>query len=329
MKDFAHRSVQSIEEAVDILHIYEGKAKLNAGGTDLLSILKDEILPSYPELILDIKTIRDLDYIRESDGVLRIGALARLSDVADSPLVRRKAPALAQAALAVGSPQLRKMGTIGGNLCQDVRCWYYRYPLGLGGPLQCARKGKGPCLAVSGDNRYHAIMGAKKCFAVCPSDTAVALACLGARVIVVGKKGERTIDIVDFYNPMGNALAEDEILKETAVPVQEKPQRQTFLKFTLRQSIDFAVVSAAVKMALENNTCTDARIVLGAVSAGPLVAPETGSILTGQRINEELAAAAAESALRSARPLSKNAYKIDIAKTLIKRAILKNLADDQ
>jgi xanthine dehydrogenase YagS FAD-binding subunit len=322
MRNFAHYDACSISEAVKLLARYKGRAKLNAGGTDLLSVLKDDILPEYPDAIVNIKTIHDLDYIKEGTGILRIGSLARLFNIGRSPLVIDKFPLLAEAARAVGNPQIRKMATLGGNLCQDVRCWYYRYPNDIGGSIQCARKGKGPCLAIKGDNRYHAIMHGKKCFAVCPSDMAVALAALDARIVIAGTKGERTIDTADFFNSMGNALGADEMVREVEIPVHVMKSHQIFLKFTLRKSIDFAVVSVATDISLEDKVCTNARIVLGAIAPGPARAEAAEKVLIGRTINADVAARAAETALAGAKPLNGNAYKVEIAKTLVKRAIL-------
>ena len=202
MIDFVHHDAQSVDEAIALLSEHRGAAKINAGGTDLLSVLKNEILPAYPRMIVNIKTIPDLDYIREG-GTVAIGALSRLSDIVRSPLVGGKFPLLVESARAVASPQIRNVATIGGNLCQDVRCWYYRYPDSIGGRVMCARKGRGPCLAVKGDNRYHALMNGKKCFAVCPSDTATALTALDAAVLIVGPAGERSVAVDAFYNPYG------------------------------------------------------------------------------------------------------------------------------
>ena len=322
MRNFAHYDARSISEAVSLLAEYKGRAKLNAGGTDLLSILKDDILPEYPDAVVNIKTIHDLDYIKEGTGALRMGSLARLSNVGTSSLIVAKFPLLAEAALAVGNPQIRKMATLGGNLCQDVRCWYYRYPRGIGGPIQCARKGKGPCLAIKGDNRYHAIMNGKKCFAVCPSDMAVALTALDARIVISGTKQERTITTTDFFNPMGNRLGTDEMVKEVEIPIRTMGSHQIFVKFTLRKSIDFAIVSVATVMTVEENICIDARVVLGAIAPGPVRAEAAEKALIGQTINTDIAAKAAEAALAGAKPLSRNAYKVEIAKTLVKRSIL-------
>jgi len=217
------------------------------------------------------------------------------------------------------------MATLGGNLCQDVRCWYYRYSRGIGGPIQCARKGKGPCLAIRGDNRYHAIMNGKKCFAVCPSDTAIALAAVDARIIITGTQQERAITITDFFNPMGNGLGTDEMVREIEIPIRAMKSHQIFLKFTLRKSIDFAIVSVAAVMTFQKEICTDARIELGAVGPGPVRAEAAEKVLIGRTINADVAAQAAGEALAGAKPLSRNAYKVEIARTLVGRAIISNL----
>jgi len=173
MKDFHHRNAHSVGEAVSLLGKQMGKAKLNAGGTDLLGLLKDRVVPDYPELIINLKSIKDLAYIREDAEGLKIGALTRLNAIADSPLIREKYKILAEAAESVASPQIRNMCTIGGNLAQEVRCWYYRYPDQLGGTVICLRKGGGICNALTGDNRYHSIFGASAlksypCASHCP-----------------------------------------------------------------------------------------------------------------------------------------------------------------
>jgi len=234
MKPFEHYSAASLKKASSLLKEHGGKARVIAGGTDLLGVLKDEILEDYPEVLVNIKSIPGLDRIKEDSRGLRIGALSKLADIGSSSLVKRKYVALSQAAESVASPEIRNMGTIGGNLCQDVRCWYYRYPHHMGGRMLCLRKGSGPCHAVKGDNRYHAVMGAKKCFAVCPSDTAIALSALQAHIEVVGEKGSRTLPVEEFFTPLGNALGPDELVREIRIPVPPPMCRQAFLKFTER-----------------------------------------------------------------------------------------------
>jgi len=324
MRPFTHFNVRSVKEACSLMAEFDGRAVLNAGGTDLLGTLTGENLFEYPEALINIKTIRGLDKIVESKGALRIGALAKLSALVNAPLLNERYPSLAEAARTVATPQIRNAGTIGGNLCQDVRCWYYRYPRHIGGPILCARKGKGPCLAVKGDNRYHALMNAKKCFAVCPSDTAVVLAALDGQITIAGPEGGRAIAVTEFYNPMGNSLRRGEMVTEIEVPSVGNESRQAFLKFTLRKPVDFAIVSVATVITLRGGVCTDARIALGAVAAGPVRATKAEKILVGRPVDEKVAADAAEEALAGAKPLSMNAYKIEIAKTLVKRAILQS-----
>ncbi|HUT70705.1 MAG TPA: xanthine dehydrogenase family protein subunit M [Desulfatiglandales bacterium] len=322
MRSFEHINARTVDEACALLGKYNGKAMLNAGGTDLLSTLKGEHLLDYPEAVINIKTISGLDYIKEDEGALKIGTLAKLSDVARSSLLRERYGALAEAARSVATPQVRNVATIGGNLCQDVRCWYYRYPRHIGGPISCLRKGNGPCMAVSGDNRYHAIMGGKRCFAVCPSDTAIVLAAMDARIKVAGPDGKRGIAVTDFLAPLGNALKRDEILTEIEVPRLNGSTKQTFLKFTLRKPVDFAIVSVASVITLHGGVCTDARIALGAVAPGPVRAKKAEESIEGRPIDQAAAAAAAELAVAGAKPLSMNAYKIEITKALVTRALL-------
>ena len=329
MRSFTHINARTIDETLAILKKYKGKARINAGGTDLLGALKDEFLPGYPEAIINIKTIQGLDYIKEDGGTLKIGTLAKLADIAKSSLIRNKWDVLAEAARSVASPQIRNAATIGGNLCQDVRCWYYRYPLHIGGPIQCMRKGNGPCLAVRGDNRYHAIMGGKKCFAVCPSDTATALAALDAQVIITSPEGDRKISVTDFYNPLGNALRSNEIVREIEVPNIPDPTTQKFLKFTLRKSIDFAIVSVASVITVKDGVCIDARIALGAIAPGPIRATRAEQSVIGQPIDVNRAKEAALLALEGTQPLSQNTYKVEIAKTLVKRSLVEDGANKE
>ncbi|HHU76484.1 MAG TPA: xanthine dehydrogenase family protein subunit M [Firmicutes bacterium] len=321
MRSFQHINVFTLEEAVSVLKDSGGKAQVIAGGTDIIGVLKEQILPDYPEILLNIKAIPDLDYIKKDHEGLRIGPLAKLAGLAKSPAVREKYGALAQAARSVGSPQIRNMATIGGNLCQETRCWYYRYPHSIGGRLLCLRKGSGSCLAVNGDNRYHALFDARRCFAACPSDVAVALLLLGAEINILGIGGKRTVYLQDFFHPLGNALEPGEIIGGIHIPTPPVGAKQQFLKFTLRKPIDFAVVSAAALIVLDGGICTEARIALGAVAPGPRRFPEAENFLKGKRLETNVLEKAAGIALEGAKPLSKNGYKIEIAKTLISRAL--------
>lgn len=322
MKSFKHIDAKSIREACKLLRKYKGKARLIAGGTDLLGILKDRILPEYPELLINMKTIPNLNYIQEDRNGLRIGPLTTLSDITKSSVIQERYPVLAEASHEVATTQIRNMATLGGNLCQEVRCWYYRYPHQVGGRILCLRKGSGPCLALSGDNRYHAIFGGKRCFAVCPSDTAVALTALKGRIVITGERGKRVVPVEEFFTPMGNVLDLGEIVTEIQVPRPDEKAKQTFLKFTLRKPVDFAIVSVASVIVLQDGICREVTIALGAVAPFPLRATKAERFIKGKSISPETASLASEEALKGARPLSLNAYKIEQAKTLIQRALL-------
>jgi xanthine dehydrogenase YagS FAD-binding subunit len=322
MKTFKHIDVKTVNKACDLLKAYRGNAKLIAGGTDLLGILKDRIIPDYPEVIINIKTIPGLNYIREDSKGLKIGALTTLSNIAGSSVVKEKYKALAEAAYAVATPQIRNMATLAGNLCQEVRCWYYRYPHAIGGRLLCLRKGSGPCLAVSGDNRYHAILEGKGCFAVCPSDTAVALTALNATIRIAGARKNRIVPVKDFFTTLGNLLQPGEIVTEIQIPKPLDKAKQTFLKLTLRKPVDFAIVSVASVISLEGEICRDASIALGAVAPVPIKAVKAEQIIKGKPLDAKTAEEAAEAAVAGAKPLSMNAYKIEETKILAQRAIM-------
>lgn len=323
---FAHVDAKTVDDAASTLAQYNGKAVVAAGGTDIVGVLKNMILPDYPEAIVDIKEIPNLDYVKEDTEGLKIGALTKLADVANSSVVQAKYSVLAQAAKSVATPQIRNMATIGGNLCQDTRCWYYRYPHEVGGRIVCLRKGgqkKGGvdvCYATSGDNRYHSIFGAPKgCYAVHPSDTATALTALNASV----KTSKKTVGIESFFDPFKPTILDlDEIVTEVQVPTPASGSKGSFMKFRLRESVDFALVSVATMITLEGGTCKDARIVLGGVAPTPWRSKPAEDALKGKAVDTTSAQAAANAALANAAPMSKNAYKVPIAKTIVQRAIL-------
>jgi xanthine dehydrogenase YagS FAD-binding subunit len=312
MKAFNHTNATSLAEIKTALA--GGKTNLIAGGTDLLGILKDNILPTYPETLINIKTVPGLDYIREEGGMLKIGALTRLADIAAHPAINKKYTALAQAAGRAATPHVRDMGTIGGNIAQLHRCWYFRKPENR---FYCNRKGGNTCFAMTGDNRYHSIFGmVNKCIAVHPSDTAPALIALNAKVVT----DRRTVDAENFFdvkNPGNTVLAADEIVKEIQVPAPPAGAKSSFLKFAVRKSIDFPIVNCAVMVGGGG-----ARICLNAVAPKPYRAAKAEAVIAGKPINEANAQAAGEAAVADARPLTANKYKVQIAKTLVKRALL-------
>lgn len=313
MKPLKLINARSIEEAIAALQ--QRDARIMAGGTDMLGVLKGNILPQYPGTIVNIGSIEGLDYIRnDGDGTLRIGALTRLADVAESDVVNARYAALARAAKKTASHNLRNMGTIGGNICQFVRCWYMR---GTDNFFFCTRKGGETCYAEIGENRYHSIFGGVSgCIAVNCSDVAPALVALNARIVTT----KRTMPAEAFWavkTPGSTVLDEDELVTEIEVPPLPAGARSAFLKFALRNTIGFPIVNCAAMIA-----DSEARVCLNAVHPKPYRAVMAEEVVKGRAINEELAEKAGEAAIREARPREHNAYKVQIAKVLVKRTIL-------
>ena len=321
MKEFKHFNAYSVDEAVALMGRYGERASVIAGGTDILGKMKDAILPAYPEALINIKTIQGLSEIKESGGMLRIGALALLADIADNDIIKSKYAALAQAAGRAASPHLRNMGTIGGNICQDIRCWYYR---NQNNRFSCLRKKGGRCYAIKGDNRYHSIFGGSVsggCFAVHPSDTAPALVALDAKIVT----SSRTIDAEKFFEvkPVKTTvLKSDEIVTGIQVPEPAAGSSSAFLKFALRKSIDFPIVNCAVTITRKDGKVSAARICLNAVHVIPYRAVKAEQVITGRVIDEAAAEEAGAAAVSEAKPLDHNKYMVAIARTLVKRAIL-------
>ncbi len=321
MRTFAHFNPRSLEEAVSILRRYGDRARFMAGGTDLLGRMKDEILPNYPAAIVNLKTIGGLDYITEENGILGIGAMTRLEDIAKHPLVKEGYAALAESARRAASPHLREMGTLGGNICQDIRCWYYRHP---NNRFPCLRKGGGRCYALEGDNRYHSIFGGtveKGCVAVHPSDTAPALIALNAGV----KTSKRTLNLENFFEVKvrrTTVLDVDEIVTGFEVPNPPQGAKTAFLKFALRKTLDFPIINCAAMIGSRGGKATAARICLNAVYITPYRARKAEEFILGKEIHETNAEAAGRVAVSDAKPLGRNAYMVPIAAAMVKRVIL-------
>ncbi|MBQ9662995.1 MAG: FAD binding domain-containing protein [Oscillospiraceae bacterium] len=310
MRPFKHIQASTIEEAA-ALAAHEDVMVI-AGGTDLLGTLKDECLPYYPNYIVDLKTIPGLASIEEQGDEIVIGALAKLQDIADSELVRTHAQALAEACSRAASPTIRQMGTLGGNICQMHRCWYFRCP---DNRFVCARKGGKECYAYKGDNRYHSILGIEGgCLAASSHDTAPALAALGATIVTTA----REIPAEEFFAANGlrsNILENGELVKKVRVP---KTANSRFEKFALRKSIDFPLVNCAVA----EDAAHQVHIVLGACYPSPKRMTEAEEAVKGG-ITEASAQAAGDAAVSKVMVLSKNEYKVEIARTLVKRTLLR------
>jgi len=321
MKKFAHFDASTVEEAVTLLKRYQGRANLIAGGTDILGKMKDRILPVYPEALINLKTVPGLDSIEEEAGMLKIGPLAILEDIAHNSIVKKEYAALAEAARRTASPHLREMGTLGGNICQDIRCWYYRHAENR---FPCLRKGGGRCYALDGDTRYHSIFGGsveEGCIAVHPSDTAPALIALDARI----KTSRRSIRAEDFFQvevSKTTVLDKDEIMTEIQVPKPIEETKSSFFKFALRKSIDFPIVNCAAMITQSAGKVEAARVCLNAVYVKPYRAVKAEETIIGKKINEANAEAAGDAAVAEAKPLADNAYMVQIAKIMVKRAVL-------
>lgn len=313
MKHFAHMQASTAAEAA--ANARSGNAALIAGGTDLLGSLKDEILPPelYPELVIDLKGIAGLDAIVDCGDYISIGALARLQDVADSPVVQEGARALAQACAKAASPTIRHMGTLGGNMCQVHRCWYFRVP---DDRFHCKRKGGNYCPARIGDNRYHSIFGEQDgCYAASSQDSAPALVALDATVVTT----DRELPASEFFYANGwrsCGLADGEVVTEVRVP---KAARSSFEKFALRKSIDFPVVNCACAEGPDGRV----RVVLGAVYPAPVRCEAAEDVLAAAgTVDAASAEAVADAAVAGCTPLPKSEYKVQIARTMVKRALL-------
>jgi xanthine dehydrogenase YagS FAD-binding subunit len=311
---------ESLEDAVQTAHEHGSEAKFYAGGQDLMYRLKRRIA-SNPKYLIHLPSLPDLSYISFDDvNGLRIGPLTTITALAQSEAVRTHYPALAEAAEAIASPQIRNVGTVAGNLCQQVWCPY------LLEDYACSMNGGKYCPAAVGDNSgYHAIFRQKKCVAVHPSDLAPALLAMEAEVTVLGHTGKRMLSMEDLLPGIArvgeelkvNGLRTDEVLFEIQLPPPVPESRQTYRKSRSRQSWDFATVSVAAVLQLDGTDCTYARIVLGGVAAQPVRVHAAEAFLTSHRLDVANLIQAADLALESARPLALNAYKVDLAKALV------------
>jgi xanthine dehydrogenase YagS FAD-binding subunit len=318
MKQLLHYSPKTLDEASSLLKANAGSAAI-AGGTDLLHIMKQNSLTTSPTTLVDLKAIPGLDYINESGGILKIGPNTKLITIANNTTVQGNYRALSQAAGRVASYAIRNMGTIAGNLCQDVWCWYYR---GTDNIYNCLRKGGAVCFAQAGDNRwYHSIYGGPKgCYAVIPSDTAIALAALNASIVTTSKT--YTMDTFFSASAPGNNLAVGELVKEIQVPTPASGSKSAFIKLAMRDSNDFALASAAVWYTPGSGAVTDCRIYLGAVSQVPKRATAAESYLKGKTPAADVAAATGQQAVSDAVPMTGNAYKKAMAAAAVQKALL-------
>jgi xanthine dehydrogenase YagS FAD-binding subunit len=319
-----YAEVTTTDQAVALLKKHSNHAAVLAGATDLLGMLKDKIEGpelKIPEILINIKSIKNIDQITTDRDIIRIGAAVTLTSLIHSDIIQKIFPSLSQAALLVGNTQIRNMGTIGGNLCQRPRCMYFRHP-----DFICSKKGGKTCFAVTGEHKdYHAILNLGKCVMAHPSDTATILVALNAKGVIAGSEGETTVPIQDFFTGPNSyrdtVLAPDQFLKEIQLHYPKTGTRQIFLKQRVRHSTDFALASVAAAVVIKDGICSDINLVMGGVSIRPLVVKKAVDILQDKQLDNNIIDQAAEAAVEGARPLKRNHYKTELTKALVKRAL--------
>ncbi|HTU18175.1 MAG TPA: FAD binding domain-containing protein [Gemmataceae bacterium] len=327
MKNFAYYRPKSAEEAVALLDDKWGTSELLAGGTDLLDLQKEYI--AQPDKVISLRDVTDFRKgpMLSRDGTITLGAGIRLETLANkikhqANWVHAEFPALAEAASEIGGPQIRNMGTLGGNLCQRNRCWYFRDE-----DTHCLLKGGDKCFAIDGENRYHALFTqGHKCVIVNPSTLAPVLIALGASAEVLGPKGKRTIKLADFFHAPSSAterehvLAANEMVLSVTIPYHKLKNASYEVRH--KQSYDWPLVQAAVAFKYEDKKATDVRIVLGHVAPTPHMAAAAAKALEGKEVTEETARAAGAAAAKGALPLSQTEYKVKLVAVAVKRALL-------
>jgi xanthine dehydrogenase YagS FAD-binding subunit len=320
MKTFTHVNATSVADAAAKLTQYGATARVIAGGTDLIPFLKTRCLPDaqLPKAIINLKTIPGLDYIKLEGTTLKIGAMATLHAIANSSVVAASWSSLAAAANEVGMWQVRTVGTIGGNICANKRCWYYR---STWNKFQCVLNGGTGCPAIAGNHRYESVLGATNgCYAVNPNDVPPVLVALSAKIVT----NKSTYDAEKFFDGFKvTVMGAGEIVTEIQVPTPAAGSKQVFVKASERRAVDFASASAAILVTPGTGTITAARVVLGAVGTVPFLSTAAATALIGKTISDTTAEAAGTAAVSTAKEISVlNHYKIPMAKGLVKRALL-------
>lgn len=321
MKNFRWAEPQTMEQAVALLAKLDGKAYPMAGGTDILSEIKEGVVE--PEIVVDLKAIQGLSSIQKDKEGVRIGALTTVDDLAADAMIRQDYPGLSSAASSLATPQLRNVGTLGGNLCQRPRCWYYR-----DAQMVCRKKGGSQCFASRGKNKYHAIFGGGICHIVYPSDLAPMLIALDAQVAVSGPRGDRKMPLADFYALPSknvrreNVLAPDELVREVSIPAVKKGMKSAYVKLKERETWDFALASAAVRGTVASGGLDDLRIILGGVAPIPWRLAKTEAALQSKKLTAAVIKEALQSDLQEARPLQENGYKTALVEAAVSQALL-------
>lgn len=320
MKPFQYATALSVESAVDMV---SENGQYFAGGIDVLGQIKNGL--STPDLLVNVKELPDTGSIAVSDGKMRIGANVTLAELGRDAGVKSAFPGLAEAALEVGSPQIRNVATVGGNLAQRSRCWYFRHK-----DITCLKGGGETCYARVGKNRHHAIFSGNPCISPVVSNLAVMLAALDARVMVVRRGETRSMTVDELFElAWNNPLAHHSLGPRDLIVAVEIPTvagSSAYLQVSEKSGFDWALVSCAAAAKVEDGVLTGARVVLGAVSPVPHALEEANRLLEGQRLTAELAARVADVLLDEAKPLSGNGYKVPVAKALVQRTLMRLVA---
>ena len=326
MRPFQYVEPRTLDEAVGLLSAPDGGAQPLAGGTDLLAEMKDGI--ASPDSLVSLSQVPGLRGVEAADGCVIIGAMTTITEIAAHPVVASRCRVLAQAAGSLATPQIRNVGTLGGNLCQRPRCWYYRHPL-----VPCLKKGGSRCYALAGVSKYLCILGGDRCYIVHPSDMAAALAALGASIEVHGPEGSRNMPVEDFFTGPAvdvtreNVLGAGDLVTRVRVPLPPPGARSIYLKGREREAGDFALASVAAVLRLQGSTVAAADVVLGGVAPVPYRARGAEEYLRGRSVSQVDAVHAGRLAVEGAAPMKDNAYKVLLASNLVKRALTR-LMDD-
>jgi xanthine dehydrogenase YagS FAD-binding subunit len=317
MKEFKIAQPQTLDQATSLFSEKRDRYYLMAGGTDLLDEIKNKIID--PEVVVDLKSIPGLSAIKTDKNHVSIGTMTPVADLAEDPIIKENYPGLVEAALSLASPQLRNVGTVGGNLCQRPRCWYYRDPDTI-----CRKKGGNRCFAFRGKNRYHALFGGGICYIVHPSDLAPSLISLDAEVMISGPTGKNNIlKLEDFFAlpqkniRRENILEDGQVLSEIRIPLPKSGTKSAYYKFKERGTWDFAVVSAAINGTFIGGVIQDIKIVCGGVAPIPWRLKKAEDFIRGKKLTEEVIRQGAKQALADAKPLEENAYKLDLVEAVL------------
>jgi len=321
MREFKIAEPKTADELAALLTEATEPVALMAGGTDLMDELKSGVAAA--TLVVDLEKVAGLGGIAKDKGGLRIGAMTRVVELAADAAVGRDYPSLREAALALATPQLRNSGTVGGNLCQRPRCWYYRDP-----QVVCRKKGGFNCYAYQGRNKYHAIFGGSGCFIVFPSDLAPVLISLGAQATIGTAKGDKVVPLGEFYAgpdvdvTRETVLAKGQFLKSVWVPAPKPGQRAAYVKLKERATWDFALVSAAVAGVVKDGAFSEIAVVMGGVAPVPWRMKKAEDVLKGKAVSKAVIRQAADEALKDAVPMRENGYKVDLVRAALERAVL-------